>query len=84
MEVTRVQLGSRWWRGRAWASPEKVILNEGGQELAHGTPASWCGDGKCGHLSSLDSRRREGERKRGGGQGEARLCPAEEWEGMGQ
>lgn len=59
----------------AWGSPEIVILNEkGGQKLACGNPASWCGGQKCGHLRSLESRRREG----------GRLCPAEEWEDMAQ
>lgn len=41
-EVTGVQLGSRWWWGIAWTSPEKVLLKEGEQDLGHGNPASWC------------------------------------------
>lgn len=45
MRWQEYSLGSRWWWGMAWTSPEKVLLKEEGeQDLGHGNPASWCQD----------------------------------------
>lgn len=64
-------------------SPSQGNLNEErGQKLAHGNPASWCWGQKCGQPEQ--PRVQKAGSGGWGAQGEARLCPAEEWDGMRQ